>query len=110
MNIKTDILNVPKHDNKHDLIHLNDRTGFLCDEPMDCEGMDRYIDSLTGAEFDESQTNNIGRRFSLDKKTDSSGLRLLNICNGHAYELLMVASVLIKDKVISLIEVFLVKV
>ena len=59
---------------------LNARTGLLCDEPMDCEGIHRYIDSLIGAEFNESQTNSIGRTFSLDKKTDSSGLKLLYIC------------------------------
>lgn len=59
---------------------LNCRTGLLSDEPIDCEGIDKYIDSLNGANLFESQPISVGRRFSLDKKTDSSGLRLLNIC------------------------------
>ena len=59
---------------------LNVRTGLLSDEPMDCEGIDRYIDSINGAELNEPQNYEIGRRYSLDLKSDSSGLRLLNIC------------------------------
>ena len=59
---------------------LNARTGLLSDEPVDCEGIDRYIDSINGAELNESQNYDIGRRYSLDLKSDSSGLRLLNIC------------------------------
>ena len=47
---------------------------------MDCEGIDRYIDSINGAELNEPQNYDIGRRYSLDLKSDSSGLRLLNIC------------------------------
>ena len=53
---------------------------MLSDEPVDCEGIDRYIDSINGAELNESQNYDIGRRYSLDLKSDSSGLRLLNIC------------------------------
>ena len=54
---------------------LNARTGLLSDEPVDCEGIDRYIDSINGAELNESQNYDICRRYSLDLKSDSSGLR-----------------------------------
>ena len=47
---------------------------------MDCEGIDRHIDSINGAKLNEPQNYDIGRRYSLDLKSDSSGLRLLNIC------------------------------
>ncbi|MEW8546880.1 MAG: reverse transcriptase family protein, partial [Candidatus Thiodiazotropha sp.] len=59
---------------------LNCRTGLLSDEPINCEKIDKYIDSLNGANLIESQNIAVGRRFSLDKKTDSSGLKLLGIC------------------------------
>ena len=57
---------------------LNARTASLSDESVNCEGIDKYIDSLSGANF--SETDVVGRRFSLDKKSDSSGVRLLSIC------------------------------
>ena len=45
---------------------------------MSCEGIDKYIESLSGSNFAEADL--VGRRFSLDRKSDSSGLRLLGIC------------------------------
>ena len=49
---------------------------MFSDKPMDCEGKDRYIDSINGAELNEPESYEIGRRYSLDLKSDSSGLRL----------------------------------
>ena len=57
---------------------LNARTASLSDEPVSCEGIDKYIESLSGSNFAEADL--VGRRFSLDRKSDSSGLRLLGIC------------------------------
>ena len=45
---------------------------------MNCECIDKYIESRSGGNFPE--TGVVGRRFSLDKKSDSSGVRLLSIC------------------------------
>ena len=52
-----------------------------------------HIDSINGAELHESQNHDIGRRYSLDMKSNKSGLRLINICkeaslrivNGHLW-------------------------
>ena len=59
---------------------LNVRTGLLSGESVDCGGIDRYIDSINGAELNEPQNYEIGRKYSLNLKSDSAGLRLLNIC------------------------------
>ena len=59
---------------------LNARTGMLSDEPVGCDDIDRYIDSVNGAELNTSSGYDLGRQYSLDVKSDSSGLRLLNIC------------------------------
>ncbi|MEW8547168.1 MAG: endonuclease/exonuclease/phosphatase family protein, partial [Candidatus Thiodiazotropha sp.] len=59
---------------------LNARTGVLDDRVISGHGLDKYIHCLEGAEFAEDSVGNIGRRFSLDMKTDSSGLRLIQLC------------------------------
>ena len=50
---------------------MNAKTGMLSDEPLSCVGIDKYIDSLSGDELSETPVYDIGRRFSLDKKSDS---------------------------------------
>ena len=59
---------------------MNAKTGMLSDEPLSCVGIDKYIDSLSGDELSETPVYDIGRRFSLDKKSDSSDVGLLGIC------------------------------
>ena len=57
---------------------LNSRCASLSDEPVSCEGIDKYIESLSSSNFSDDEL--VGRRFSLDRKSDSSGARLLGIC------------------------------
>lgn len=59
---------------------LNARTGLSDDHFIGCENIDKYIHCLEGADlFDENEIS-VGRRFSLDTKIDSSGIKLLQIC------------------------------
>ena len=60
---------------------LNARTGVLDDRLVSCEGLDRYIHCIDGSDISENNVYcNICRRHSLDTKTDSAGVRLIQIC------------------------------
>ena len=59
---------------------LNARTGLSSDHFENCENLDKYISCLHGADLYDCNDCPVGRRFSLDKKVDSSGTRLLQIC------------------------------
>ena len=59
----------------HSIDDLNARTGLMSDKQMDCEGIDKCIYSIKCAELNASQNYDIGRRYSLDQKSDPLGLR-----------------------------------
>ena len=47
---------------------LNARTGSMTDEPIDCNGIEKYVHSLEGVDLNEQDTVSVGRCFSMDKK------------------------------------------
>ena len=59
---------------------LNARTGLSNDHFENCENIDKYIHCLQGADIYDYNECLVGRRFSLDEKLNSSGMRLLQIC------------------------------
>ena len=60
---------------------LNARTGVLNDNVVSCEGLGNYIHCINGADIsDNGAKSKICRRYSLDTKTNSSGLRLIQLC------------------------------
>ena len=61
---------------------LNARTGVLNDNVVSCEGLANYIHCINGSDIsDNGAKSKICRRYSLDTKTNSSGLRLIQLCN-----------------------------
>ena len=56
------------------------RTRLSNDHFENCENIDKYIHCLQGADLYDYNECPVGRRFSLDKKLNSSGMRLLQIC------------------------------
>ena len=59
---------------------LNARTGLSNDHFEGCDNIEKYIHCLEGAELFDDCDISVGRRYSLDTKIDSSGVRLLQIC------------------------------
>ena len=59
---------------------LNARTGLSSDHSESCDNIEKYIHCLEGAELNLDADVSVGRRFSLDTKIESSGVKLLQIC------------------------------
>ena len=60
---------------------LNARNGLSNDHFEGCANIEKYIHCLEGAELFDDCDISVGRRYSLDTKINSSGVRLLQICN-----------------------------
>ena len=59
---------------------MNARTGLSNDHFEGCDNIEKYIHCLEGAELNLDSDISVGRRYSLDRKIDSSGVKLLQIC------------------------------
>ena len=70
---------------------LNARTGLSSDHSESCDNIEKYIHCLEGAELNLDADVSVGRRFSLDTKIESSGVKLLQICKMQGCVYLMVA-------------------
>ena len=81
---------------------INVRTGLSNDHFEGCDNIEKYIHCLEGSGLNLDSDISVGRRYSLDKKLDSPGVKLLQICkdaglrimNGRLGAMLVLATLL----------------